>query len=139
MKPSASVVSMAMNRETQWQFVRFVVVGVANTAFSYGTYVLFVHLGFNYAIANLISLVLGIPVSFITQGRVVFKDTDNRRLVRFILVWAVIYGVNIFVIGLLISIGFNAYASGAIALPVNVAISFVAQKFFVFRRSRDAA
>ena len=122
----------------RWQFVRFVVVGVVNTGFAYGAYVLFVWLGLGYATANLLALILGIAFSFTTQGRLVFKETSKRRLWRFILVWAVIYLVNTALIGLFISWGFNAYVAGAMALPINTALSYVAQKYFVFRRSGAA-
>ena len=42
---------------------------------------------------------------------------------------------TIFVIGKDIAFGFDPYTAGAIALPFSVALSYVTQKYFVFRRS----
>lgn len=114
------------------QFARFVVVGVLNTAFSYAIYALLLYFGFNYAVANLTALVIGVLFSFKTQGRLVFANADNGRIVRFAAVWAVLYFFNIFVISRFIALGFDPYVSGAFALPFSTVLSFVAQKFFVF-------
>lgn len=118
------------------QFAKFVVVGVMNTAFSYGIYAFLVWLGVHYTLANLTSLVIGIAFSFKTQGTLVFGNTDNRRIFRFILVWGLVFGVNVFLISRFIALGFSAYASGAMAIPFTVALSYVTQKFFVFRERR---
>lgn len=117
------------------QFMRFVLVGIGNTLLSYGIYSGLVYLGIGYAIANLIALIIGILVSFKTQGTLVFKSATNRRFVPFVLMWVVIYLFNILLIGRLIAFGFDPYVSGALALPLVVLFSYVAQKFFVFRDS----
>lgn len=123
------------SRGDPWQFARFVVVGIVNTGFSYGAYAALIYAGLGYAAANLIALLLGILFSFNTQGRLVFKGSGKRRLPRFVIVWAAIYVLNIFLIGRFIALGFNPYVSGALALPVNTFLSFIAQKYFVFRDS----
>ncbi len=118
------------------QFARFIVVGIVNTAFSYGIYACLIYFGLNYAVANLVALVIGMVFSFKTQGALVFANSENRRIFRFMLVWTFIYGVNIFVISRFIAFGFNPYVSGALAIPFATVLSFIAQKFFVFRPSR---
>jgi putative flippase GtrA len=115
-------------------FLRFVIVGVANTAFSYSTYALFLYLGLNFKIASLLSLIIGIVVSFKTQGSLVFKNKDNTLAFRFIVAWLVIYPITIFLISMFIRLGFSSYAAGALCLPFNVALSYVTQKYFVFRK-----
>lgn len=117
------------------QFIRFVLVGIVNTGFAYVIYAGLLYLGLGYASANLIALIVGILVSFKTQGILVFKDSTNRRLIRFVLVWAVIYLFNIFLIGRFIAFGLNPYVSGALALPFVTVLSYIAQKLFVFRPS----
>lgn len=119
------------------QFVRFVLVGIINTAFSYVIYAGLVYLGLAYASANLIALMIGILLSFKTQGILVFNHSANRRLIRFVIVWAGIYLVNIFTIGRFIALGFNPYLSGALALPVATLLSYIGQKYFVFRLSAE--
>ncbi len=115
------------------QLGKFVLVGLLNTAFSYAIYVALVFVGMNFALANLTALVIGIGFSFKTQGILVFNNVENRRLLRFILVWLVLYLFGILMISLFISLGFDSYASGALAIPFTTVLSYVAQRFFVFR------
>ena len=117
--------------------IRFVVVGVLNTSFSYMIYSIFVFSGLGYQLANLLSLLVGILFSFKTQGRFVFNNRSNGLFGRFVLSWIFIYLCSIGIIGLIMRFGFDAYAAGALALPFNVGLSFVAQKYFVFRRPVD--
>lgn len=113
--------------------VRFLAVGTLNTAFSYGIYAGFLYLGLGYQLANLIALVLGILFSFKTQGQLVFKNTDNRLFGRFLLSWVLVYLGTITLIGRIIALGFDAYSAGALALPFSVALSYLMQKYYVFR------
>ena len=113
--------------------VRFLAVGMLNTAFSYGIYAGFLYLGLGYQLANLIALVLGILFSFKTQGRLVFKNTDNRLFGRFLISWVMIYLGAITLIGRIIALGFDAYTAGALALPFSIALSYLMQKYYVFR------
>lgn len=115
------------------QIVRFLVVGMLNTAFSYAIYAGFLYLGLSYQLANLIALVVGILFSFKTQGHLVFKNTDNRLFGRFLISWVLIYLCTIALIGRIIAFGFDAYSAGALALPFSVALSYLTQRYFVFR------
>jgi putative flippase GtrA len=130
-------VHLMRNSFRRSQLFRFLAVGVINTAFSYGIYACMLFVGFSYALANLIALVLGILFSFKTQGRFVFNNHSNRFLGRFIISWAIIYLATIAVIGRLVIIGLDAYTSGALALPFSTVLSFWAQKYFVFRPTRQ--
>lgn len=120
----------------QIQWLRFVIVGAFNTGFSYTIYAVFIFFGANYAFANFVALALGILVGFHTTGRLVFENTDNKRFYRFVLVWGVIYLITTLTIGRLIFIGFNEYEAGLIALPLSVILSYLFQKYFVFRKSK---
>ena len=132
--PTSAVPPAATDRKAALiQFAKFLVVGLVNTAFSYGIYAGLVYLRLNYALANLVALVLGMAFSFKMQGALVFANSENRRIFRFVAVWVAIYAFNIFVISRFLSLGFNSYVSGAMAIPFSTVISFVAQKFFVFR------
>ena len=120
------------------QVGKFVVVGVFNTAFSYAIYAVFLYLGLGYVVANFLALVLSILVSFKLQGSLVFRNSDNRRIFRFVIAWALIYGFNILVISRFLAAGFDAYIAGALALPFTTVLSYLMQKFFVFAGRRPA-
>ena len=115
--------------------IRFVSVGALNTSFSYLIYAALLFVGLGYQLANLLTLVVGILFSFKTQGHLVFDNPDNRLLGRFILSWALIYFCVVILIGQIIDLGFDAYSAGALALPFSVVLSYLAQKYFVFRQS----
>jgi putative flippase GtrA len=114
--------------------IRFVLVGTLNTAFSYLIYAGLLFAGLDYKIANLLTLILGVLFSFKTQGHLVFNNPDNRLLGRFVLSWAFIYVCVTAVIGKIINFGFDAYWAGALALPFSVVLSYLAQRYFVFRK-----
>ncbi|WP_428688724.1 GtrA family protein [Roseibium sp.] len=113
--------------------MRFVLVGAINTGFSYAVYTLGLFLGLPYWLASLVALLLGIAMSFITQGRFVFRTTLSGRLPVFVAVWTVIYLVNILMIRTLAALGANYYLAGAIAVVPVVILSFTLNRLVVFR------
>ncbi len=115
------------------QAIRFVIVGLINTAFSYLIYAGLLYLGLNFALANLGAVILGILFSFRTQGRFVFNNTDRNLLGRFFVAWIVVYLVAISIIGTLGLYDIDPYTAGALALPASAIASFFIQKYFVFR------
>ena len=125
-----SLIAKAKSR----RIVRFFIVGTANTSFSYLIYAGMLFLGLSYQLANFIALVLGILFSFKTQGHLVFQNSDNRLFGRFVISWALIYLCTITLIGWIITLGFDAYSAGALALPFSVVLSYLTQKYFVFRQ-----
>lgn len=125
---------MHMQPISKPRVVRFLTVGAVNTAFSYGVYVLLLSAGLNYAIASFAALSAGILFSFKTQGVFVFDNADNRLLGRFVFCWLLIYGANVFFIERMLMLGLDAYLSGALAMPAIATLSYVVQRFFVFRK-----
>ena len=117
------------------QAIRFILVGVVNTTFSYLIYAGLLFVGLSYQLANFLAVVVGILFSFKTMGHLVFRNSSNRLLGRFVLSWAAIYVCVIFLIGRIMALGFDAYAAGAIVLPFSVALSYLSQKYFVFRNA----
>lgn len=114
------------------RIVRFGLVGVLNTAFSYGVYAGLLYAGLGYVWANLLALVIGILFSFRTQGALVFNNRDHRLIGRFALCWGLIWLVNVGLIAALVRAGFDAYWAGALALPPVTLLSFFMQKVLVF-------
>jgi putative flippase GtrA len=92
--------------------------------------------GFHYAFANFVALLLGIIFRFRIQGRFVFGNTDISLAGRFLLGWGLIYVATVLVIGWMIGLGLDAYSAGALALPFTTVFSYFVQKNFVFRLDR---
>lgn len=118
-------------RRHRW--LRFLLVGGLNTAFGYAVYALLLFLGLNYALANLLALSLGLVFSFRTHSGVVFGQHDRRRFLRYLLSWGAIYLFNIGIIALLLQRGLSAYAAGIVTIVPVAALSYLAQRHFVFR------
>jgi len=118
---------------------RFVFVGAASTAVSYGVYALLVFAGLNYAVANLGGLVAGVLFSFKVQGAIVFGNSDNRLVWRFAACWLAIYVVNVSLIGEFIALGIDKFVAGLLPIPWTAALSYFTQRFVVFGRSTRVA
>ena len=117
------------------QDVKFLLVGIMNTAFGYGLFALFIYLGLYYPLAVLFSTILGVLFNFKTIGKLVFGSSDNGLIFRFILVYIITYFLNIFFLWLFKWLGFdNMYINGFLLLIPLAAVSFLLNKFFVFRR-----
>ena len=114
------------------QFFLFVAVGVLNTVFGYGAYSLLVFLGLHYAIAALLGTCAGILFNFQTTGRIVFRNKDNRRLVRFTAAYALTYLLNLAGLRVLTGLGLNPYLAGAVLLAPMAIVAFLIQRRLVF-------
>lgn len=117
------------------RILRFLLVGGMGTAFSYGVYALLLMAGVHYAPANFMALCAGILFSFKTQGTFVFDNSDNSLLGRFVAVWLVIYVANVLFIREMLVLGLDVYSAGALAVPAIAIISYVGQRYVVFRTS----
>jgi putative flippase GtrA len=122
------------------QFVRFLLVGVINTLFSYSIFTLLIFVGLDYRYAVLVSTIMGILFNFKTLGTLVFKRKNNNKLIfRFISVYTVIYLLNVEALRIADSVNVNIdqkvkiiFAGAILVIPSSI-ISYVLNKFFVFR------
>ncbi len=120
---------------------RFLVTGVFNTSASFCVFSILVLFGLHFVLANLISLIIGIGISYLTNGKVVFRHLSWISFSRFVVMWAAIYLLQISIIGLTVRLldgamiwGFpTTIIGGFIALCIAVPVSFVIQRHFVFR------
>lgn len=115
------------------EFLRFLAVGLLNTAFGYGCYALLLLAGAHYAVALMIATVLGVLFNFKTTGRLVFRSSDNRLLGRFVAAYVGLYLLNVAGVHALGSLNANAFVAGAIMLPVMALVAYPVNKFLVFR------
>ena len=118
------------------EFIRFVLVAILNTLFGYGVYSILLLLGMHYSLAILCSTVIGVLFNFKTYGILVFKNTSNKLIFRFVLVYCVVYLCNTGGIALLKTFGISDYIAGALMLvPVGL-LGFILNKIFVYSKKR---
>lgn len=114
------------------RFVRFIAVGLLNTAFGYGVFALLVFLGLHYAVASFVGTILGIIFNFFSTGRLVFQNLDNRRLPRYFGVYGITYVLGLFGLSFLDALGFDMYRAGLVMIPPSATVSYFLNRRFVF-------
>lgn len=132
------VVGMARQINPDRRIGRFLLVGILNTGFSYSTYYVTLHIWDNYILASTAATLLGIIFSFKTHGRFVFNNPANGLIWRFVTGWFAIYLLSLQIIGTMIYFGISALCAGALALPLNVCLSYIISRYFVFRGSAQS-
>lgn len=120
------------DRFAQRQFLRFLVVGLINTAFGYGVFALLIWLGLFYPLAIGFATLAGIAFNFQTIGRVVFNGAPWSLLCRFVAVYCIVYCVNVGGVAILLSTGLSIYLASAAILPALAVLAFVLNRKFVF-------
>jgi putative flippase GtrA len=113
-------------------FIKFLAVGGVNTLVYYLLYALGVFVGLGYVVAVVIATIITMFVSFKTFGSLVFQDSNNAKILRFIGVTLLNTVLNIVGIYILKEFGCNSYTAGfftTIAVAIN---SFVLNRYFVF-------
>lgn len=116
-----------------WRFIKFLFVGGVNTILGYSIFALFNFIGLHYIISTLLATVSGVLFNFKTTGCIVFKNGDNRLIIKFVLVYSFTYFLTVFTLSLFDKFQLhNMYINYAILLPLNAIISYVLMKKIVF-------
>ena len=123
-----------LDKEVLNELLRFLIVGLFNTVLSFGIYILCLYFGMNHWGANLFALLFGVVIGFRSNGVLVFRNYKTSLWLRFLLSWVVIYVLVSSIIGFIIDEGIDSALAGVYALPFSAALSFLMQKYFVFRR-----
>jgi len=117
------------------QLISFILVGIINTMFYYIVYSGFIFFGLDYKLSVLFATIIGVLFSFNTFGKYVFNNSDKKLIFRFISVYVLLYFLNISFIALFNIFLKNYYVSGFIATILCAIISFVLNKYFVFKKN----
>ena len=122
----------APRRKTIHEFVRFLVVGVLNTAFGYSLFAVLTYFHVTYPIAIALATIGGVLFNFQSIGRLVFYGAPRSRFWRFVGVYCVIYLVNLGGVHWLLHHGVGIYAANAFMLVPLALLAFVLNRQFVF-------
>jgi len=119
------------------QLFRFLVVGVANTAFGYSIIFACMYLGgLSAELSNAVGYGVGLLVSYVMHKVFTFSSDRPHReaFIRFLVVFAAAYAANLLVLVILVrGIGVHEAISQVIASAFYVVTSFILNKLFVFR------
>ena len=116
-------------------FYKYLVIGGINTGFGYGVFALFLFLGWHYSVAVLFATVLGVMFNFQTYGKFVFNNHSQHLIVKFVLVYVVIYLINVSLLSLVDFFVADLYLSGAIVILPIAYLGYVLNRKFVWKKS----
>ncbi len=113
-----------------WLIARFLLAGLANTAFGYAVFALLLAIGAGPLAALVFGAIAGAAFNLQTSSRLVFRS--RARTLRFFSVYAAVLALNWAALRATHRAGLsNMEAQAILSLPI-AAISFLAQRFFVF-------
>lgn len=119
--------------ERLWRYYQ---AGIVNTAFGYGLYALFVAVGINMYLAQIIAHVLGVAFNYFTYSRHAFHDADVSKT-RFVLSYGVNYLLGLASLWSAAQVIPSPYLAGLIAVIVVSLINYVILRHWVFTVRRE--
>jgi putative flippase GtrA len=121
------------------RFARFVLVGVANTAFSYLAYLLLLQV-IDYRLAYTVAYVLGLVTGYLANARVVFVASPGARsALGYLASYGVTYLVSVAVLWLAVDrAGLSRPLAMLAALAVAVPLSYLLLRRSFGRHARPS-
>jgi putative flippase GtrA len=107
--------------------------GVVNAAFGFLTFSLFVWLGANIFVAQILATIIGIAFNYVTYSRHVFRDAQPAKL-RFAISYAFNYAVSLAALAVASKLVHSPYLAGLIAIVATAIVNYFALKHLVFTR-----
>ena len=119
-------------------FTRYLIVGLLNTAITLTIiYLLKFTINFNDIYANVFGYSAGLTFSFFVNKKWTFNYESFNHLIfyKFILIFAIGYFANLLVVIFSINyLNINSYISHALGVPAYTIISYLGNRFFVFKK-----
>jgi putative flippase GtrA len=115
-------------------YINYLIVGLGNTLFGYLLLVVFLYIGLHYTFAVFLATVLGVIFNYYTYGRYVFSQESWGLLYKFVIVYFILYLLNIGVMGALINFHINVYTAGFIALLPVAVLGFILNRRYVYAK-----
>ncbi|MEI7539416.1 MAG: GtrA family protein [Candidatus Saccharibacteria bacterium] len=116
--------------------VRFLIVGIINTAVGYGSYAILLSIGTQYLIANTIATIIGIINSYLWNRFFTFNSKNKAlaEIARFFSVYLVSYCFSMLFLYLIVGhFNINTYLAGVLNIISTTIISWYGHKNFSFK------
>lgn len=120
-----------------WLFVKFILVGILNTAFGYFVFAALLYFGLHYTLAVVLSTIAGVLFNFKTTGTLVFKNNNNKLIFKFVAVYALTCIIGIIVLRLAELVNVNLYLAGMVSTGICAIIAFILNKNWVFKYEKN--
>ena len=113
---------------------RYYQAAIVNTVFGYSLYALFVAVGLNMYVAQLVGHVLGVTFNYFTYSRHAFRGTQGSKL-RFVMAYAGHYVVSLAMLAISARVLSSPYAAGLLALILASLLNYFVLKNLVFTKT----
>ena len=128
-----------------WQFVKFGIVGVSNTAISLCVYEICIHLGLHYVLSNGIGLVVSVVNAYYWNNRCVFGDGEKKTFAQHVKTYfksLAAYGGTFVLDSLLLIlwvevIGIPEALAPILNLCITIPVNFLVNKYWTFRKGKN--
>ena len=128
------------DRQLRVQFLKFIALGVMNTAVSLIVIYVLMKIGLNYRLSNFIGYIAGLINSFIFNNVWVFKTKKNliKEGLTFIIVFALCYGVQYLMLLLMVErYDINKYVSQFLSMGIYTFLNFILNRIFTFKNRNE--
>ncbi|WP_170848501.1 GtrA family protein [Devosia sp. YR412] len=122
--------------EVRTRGVRFILVGILNSAFGYAVYSACIYLGLGYFGASTTAMLLGIMFNYRTIGTLVFKR-QAAPFWRFAVSYLLVLGFTVLLLEASGRLGIDPYLAGLLAAVPSAGVSYFLQRQFVFTKLRS--
>lgn len=116
-------------------FFKFALVGVLNTGLTIAVIFLLKYLfSANDVLANFIGYVFGLACSYFLNKKWTFNHSGEfiSTAIKFLMVFAVSYTINVFCLLQFIKLGVNDYAAHLLGMPIYTVVFYLGSKYFVY-------
>lgn len=110
---------------------RYYQAGIVNTIFGYSLYAIFVKLGLNMFVAQLVAHVLGVVFNYFTYSRLAFRGAKASKL-RFILAYAGNYVLGAAMLWACARVIASPYLAMAVAIVIYTTVNYFVLRRLVF-------
>lgn len=121
--------------EYKLRMLKFLAVGLLNTAFGYGIYAALVFIELPYLIALLLATVAGVVFNYFSIGRMVFRARGGWWLfAKFVAAYVIVYIVNAALLSVATRLfHFDPYLGQIACIPPNVATGWILMNYWVYK------
>lgn len=112
---------------------RFILIGIVNTIFGYLIFIILYYFLFNKEIALTLGFIISILFNYQTISNYVFNDSEQKKLIIFILIYIFTYFLNLLHLYITVDIyNINVYLAQFMTLLYLPAVSFYLNKNYVY-------
>ena len=121
------------------KIAKFLGAGVLNTVFGYSVYAVLLFIKVPYLVALFVATIAGVVFNYFSFGRMVFDGHGGWFVFgKFVIAYALIYGVNAVLLKTLTSdFLLSPYVGQLICIPLSILLSWVLMNYWVYKKRID--